>query len=186
MNKKRLMLVVALVLLVAGVVVGTIAWLTDTTDEVKNTFTTSDIDITLTESENLNLKMVPGHVITKDPVVTVEADSEACYLFVKLDKSANFDSFLTYSMADGWTQGNGTDIPSNVFYRTVASSSADQEFAVLKNNEVTVLGTVTKEMMNGLTAETYPTLTITAYASQQYKAAGTEFTAKEAWDNVNP
>ena len=42
--------------------------------------------------------------------------------------------------------------------------------------------------MNALDAEgaVKPTLTITAYASQLHKNATTEFTAAEAWANVNP
>jgi predicted ribosomally synthesized peptide with SipW-like signal peptide len=186
MKKKRVTLLVALALLVVSIVAGTLAWLTDTTAEVKNTFTTSDIDITLTESENLDLQMVPGHDITKDPLVTVKGGSEACWLFVKLDKSANFDTFMTYTKADGWTQGDGTDIPLNVFYRSVAASDTDQAFAVLKDNKVAVRSTVTKTMMNELTANTYPTLTVTAYASQLYKNNTTQFTAAEAWTNVAP
>ena len=45
MKKKTLALVLALTLLVAGVVGGTLAWLTDQTAEVKNTFTVGDINI---------------------------------------------------------------------------------------------------------------------------------------------
>ena len=41
-------------------------------------------------------------------------------------------------------------------------------------------------MMDGLTTETLPKLTVTAYASQLYKSAGVEFTAAEAWANVTP
>ena len=50
MKKKTLALVLALTLLVAGVVGGTLAWLTDQTAEVKNTFTVGDINIGLTET----------------------------------------------------------------------------------------------------------------------------------------
>ena len=50
MKKKTLALVLALTLLVAGVIGGTLAWLTDQTDEVKNTFTVGDINIDLTET----------------------------------------------------------------------------------------------------------------------------------------
>lgn len=38
--------------------------------------------------------------------------------------------------------------------------------------------------MEGLNTANYPTLTITAYASQLYKSAGVEFTAAEAWANA--
>ena len=95
MKKKTLALFLVLALAFGGVIGGTVAWLTDKSDTVVNTFTDSDIDITLTESTGTEYKMVPGYTISKDPKVTVKADSEKCYLFVKLDKSNNFDSFLT-------------------------------------------------------------------------------------------
>ena len=103
MKKKSLALVLALAMIVVCVVGGTLAWLIATTPEVKNTFTAGDINITLAESENLDLKMIPGYTIAKDPKVTVKAGSEKCYLFVKVAESDNFDDFMTYTMADGWT-----------------------------------------------------------------------------------
>lgn len=186
---KTVALLLALVLVVGGVIGGTLAWLTATTAPVQNTFTTSDIDITLTETGATNnansYKMVPGNTIGKDPKVTVVAGSEKCYLFVKLEKSANFDSFLTYTMADGWTELTGV---SGVYYRVVDASSTNQEFGVLKDNQVSVLGTVTKGMMNEIISgnATSPTLTVTAYASQYMKNNTTEFSAIEAWENVKP
>lgn len=183
MKKKSLALLLAIAIVVVGVVAGTVAWLTDRTAAVKNTFTTSDITIELTETTGESYKMIPGCTIKKDPKVTVKADSEACYLFVKLEKSTNFDTFMTYEMADGWTA-----LPEapGVYYRKVAAATADTTFEVLKDNQVTVKGTVTKEQMNALTADTYPTLTVTAYASQLYKNNTEKFTAAAAWANIAP
>ena len=183
MKKKSLALVLALAMIVVCVVGGTLAWLTDKTAPVTNTFTYGDIDITLAESEDLDLKMIPGYTITKDPTVTVVKDSEKCYLFVKVDKSTNFDTFMTYNMADGWTALTGVD---GVYYRVVDASTADQEFGVLKDNQVTVRGDVTKGMLNALTEATRPTLTFTAYACQYNNSNGTNFTPADAWAKVNP
>ena len=121
MKKKTLALVLALTLLVAGVVGGTLAWLTDRTAEVKNTFTVGDINIGLTETTT-DYKMVPGNTIAKDPTVTVKANSEACWLFVKVTKSENLDTFITYAIAEGWTALPGVD---GVYYREVPASAAD-------------------------------------------------------------
>ena len=121
MKKKTLALFLVLALAFGGVIGGTVAWLTDKSDTVVNTFTDSDIDITLTESTGTEYKMVPGYTISKDPKVTVKADSEKCYLFVKLDKSNNFDSFLTYEIAEGWEQlkdAENKDV-NGVYYRVV-------------------------------------------------------------------
>ena len=191
MKKKTIALVLACILCVGIGIGGTLAWLTDKTDSVTNTFTTSDIDITLEETkggENKEFKMVPGYTIEKDPKVTVTAGSEDCYLFVKLEKSANFDSFMTYEMAGGWTQlKDASDVAvPGVFYRVVHAADMGTAFSVLKNDQVKVLDSVTKANMNGLTANTYPTLTVTAYASQLYQSAGVEFPVATAWTNAQP
>lgn len=184
MKKKTLALFLALALVIVGIIGGTMAWLTDTTPDIVNTFTDSDIDITLAETTGESYKMVPGYTISKDPKVTVETGSEKCYLFVKLEESANFNSFLTYEIADGWTSLDGVD---NVYYRIVDTAEMGTAYSVLKDDQVMVQGTVTKEMMNelknGTAAE--PTLTVTAYASQFNKTATESFDVNTAWTNIS-
>lgn len=165
-------------LIVCATVAGTLAWLTDTTEPVVNTFTVGDINITLTESENLDLKMVPGRPIEKDPKVTVKAGSEACWLFVKVEKSANFDDFMTFEMADGWIALSGY---AGVYYRNVDATNADTGFDVLKDKKVMVLETVTKTMLEGAKTNA-PTLTFTAYAVQKDGIND----ATTAWGKVTP
>ena len=179
---KALAALAAVALALGCVIGGTMAWLTDKTDAVTNTFTTSNIEVTLAESENLDLKMIPGYTITKDPKVTVKANSEKCYLFVKVEESDNFDNFMTYEIALGWTE---LTEGSGVFYRIVDSSPEAQVFGILADDAVAVKDTVTKEMM---TADNFtrPTLKFTAYASQYMKDNTTSFTAAEAWNIVNP
>lgn len=198
---KKLMAVLVAVLLVVGIVIGgTMAWLTSSPDPVLNTFTVGDINITLTEdgatdSDNdgslqQDFKMIPGVDIEKKPVVTVENGSEACWLFVKVEKSSNFDNYLTCSVPTGegaWTQGTGV-IPVNVYYRQVPATTTDEPFNILAGNAaypngyVTVNADVTKEMMEKIKNETEaePTLTFKACAIQQ----DTLDTAEKAWDAV--
>lgn len=175
MKKKAIVAVVALVLVLCCAMGGTLAWLVAKTDPVVNTFTYGDINIDLSESDDLDLKMIPGNSIKKDPVVTVKKGSEACWLFVEVKESENFDDFMTYAIADGWT---ALDANTGVYYREVTASDKDQEFNVLKDNTVTVKNTVTKQMLNALdknedgsdkteNEKTYPTLTFTAYAVQK-------------------
>lgn len=174
--KKKVLSIVAVVLVLCCAIGGTLAWLTDKTDPVVNTFTVGDINIELTETTT-NYKMVPGNTISKDPKVTVKANSEACWLFVKVEKSANFDSFMTYDMADGWTE-----LPSvtGVYYREVAATTAATDFSVLKGDSVSVKDTVTKADLNALTQNTFPTLTFTAYAVQKDNVAD----AATAWSKL--
>ena len=191
-NARRILLLVGLMSLVAVISIGgTIAWLTDSTDQVVNTFTSSDINVTLTET-NTNAdndgsdltnsyKMVPGSTISKDPKVKVEAGSEACWLFVKIEKSTTLDNYISYTVADGWTQLADVD---GVYYREVDATTADKTFSVLANDNVTVNGTVTKEMMEALAKDgaVQPTLTFTAYACQKDNVTS----AADAWAKLNP
>lgn len=165
--KKKITLLLSLALAVAIGIGGTLAWLTAKTESKVNTFTVGNINITLTEEAGGNtkeFKMVPGQTITKDPKVTVKEGSEACWLFVKIEESANLDDFISYAVADGWTALTGVD---GVYYREVAATADDMPFSVLANDQVTVMDTVTKAMMDEVTAQTAPTLTFTAYAIQQ-------------------
>ncbi len=182
-SARVLALVLTLVLVFGGVVGGTVAWLIATPDPVVNTFTYGDIDITLTESEgdvpdgdndpNTNkYKMMPGQEIPKDPKVTVKAGSEDNWLFVKLEKSANFGAFMTYTIADGWTQlydELGAPV-EGVYYRYQAADDADAVYSVLAEDKVVVSSDVTKAQLNALdedpTNTSYPTLTVRAYAVQ--------------------
>lgn len=183
MKKKSLALVLALAMIVVCVVGGTLAWLIDKTDPVTNTFTYGDIDITLAETTGTSYKMIPGYTIDKNPKVTVLAGSEKCFLFVKVDKSANFDKFMTYTIATDWTALTGVD---GVYYRIVDASATNQEFGVLKDDQVIVKDNVTKADMDGLKANvaTQPTLTFTAYACQYNSTNGTPFSPAAAWENV--
>jgi len=178
-------------LLLCGIIGGTIAWLVADTDPVVNTFTYGDINITLEETDTNkdgdndpntnNYPMLPGNPIVKDPKITVLAESENAWLFVKLEKSANFDSFMTFEVAEGWTALDGVD---GVYYRTVEKSDVNVEFYPIKDNTVNVKGEVTKEMLNNLDANgasDYPTLTVTAYAVQRDRNITT---AADAWAKI--
>ena len=189
MNKKIIATVGACALCLGLGVAGTLAWLTDKTESVKNTFTTSNVDITLTETTGSNYQMIPGFTITKDPKVTVIAGSEDCYLFVKLEKSANYSNYLEdYEIANGWSQlKNGDNDVDDVFYREVASDEEKQEFYVLKNNQLTVNTSVTKNMMDNIDNKTTsaPTLTVKAYATQLYETNGKKMDVYTAWTVVS-
>ena len=212
-NMKPVVLMIAVVMLLGCAIGGTLAWLTDTTQSVVNTFTTSDIEITLTETdtdlntdgEQHDYKMIPGWTIEKDPKATVLANSEDCWLFVEVSESASLDTYIDYAVRTGWTAGEGTGdgkdgIPTNVYYRQVVADDENQDFYILDckgshqdcNGCVLVNVTVTKTNMEALAADdaVQPTLTFTAYATQLYKtnptAENSQFTAAEAWDIVKP
>lgn len=183
---RGLVLVLALALIVGVAGGATFAWLTAKTDPVVNTFTYGNISITLEENTGSDYKIIPGVDIEKDPLVTVLAKSEACWLFVKVEEEnwpaltyvdgENTVRKVNYDIADGWTKGDGTNIPANVYYREVAAKDAAQEFPVLKDNKITVSDTLTKIDIKDISTTT-PKLSITAYAIQKDGMG----TAAEAW-----
>lgn len=166
LSGKLVVAMLAVTLLIGCAIGGTVAWLTDKTTAVTNTFTYGDINITLAETTGNDYKIIPGVNIEKDPKVTVKKDSEACWLFVKVEEEGTFVAGkVTYSIADGWTKGDGTNIPANVYYRQVGAVTENTDFAVLKDNMVTVSDTLTKADIKSIA--TNPTLTFTAYAVQK-------------------
>lgn len=194
--KKKVLSIVAVVLVLCCAIGGTLAWLTAKSDVVKNTFAPSDINITLTETPNTDTDndgkadawkadMIPGFSYAKDPVVTVKDGSVDCYLFVKFEENGNPATYLTYTSTltttNGWTQGDGTNIPSNVWYRVVKATDTTKTWNLLAGDTIAVKDTVTKDnMATAANAE----LVYTAYATQLYKSNGVEFTAAEAWANA--
>ena len=182
LSGKLVVAMLAVTLLIGCAIGGTVAWLTAKTDSVVNTFTYGDINITLTENKpaNQQAKIIPGVDIEKDPKVTVKKDSEACWLFVEVKEEGTFVADkVTYSVAEGWTKGDGTKIPANVYYRAVDAVSADTDFPVLKDNKIHVSEELTKSDIQSIT--TQPKLTFTAYAVQKDGIN----TAEDAWAKVN-
>ena len=178
---KMFVTMLAVVLLVGCIIGGTVAWLTDQTNPITNTFTYGDINITLGETTGNDYKIIPGVNIDKNPKVTVKKDSEACWLFVKVEEEGTFvANKVTYSIADGWTKGDGTKIPANVYYRAVDAVTNDTDFAVLKDNKIYVSEELSKSDIQSISAQ--PKLTFTAYAVQQSGSNN----AAEAWAKVNP
>ena len=181
-SNKTVAILLALVLAIGCAVGGTLAWLISQTAPVVNTFTYGDINIALTEDTKGPYTITPGKNITKDPKVTVEANSEACWLFVKV-KEDNWPAFtntdgtkkVSYSIADGWNALLGQ---TGVYYREVSAQKSAQEFPVLKDNTVTVSNTLTKDEVNKLKNSSKPTqLTFTAYAVQKDGSTN----AADAW-----
>ena len=172
LKSRSVLLLMACVLMLGSAAGGTVAWLMGETLPVQNTFTPGDITITLSETDtddgdndpNTNTyKLLPGAFIDKDPVVSVLAGSEDAWVFVVLQKSQNFDTYLSFEMADGWT---ALENAPGVYCRQVPASETVQQFPVLLDDTVYVLPSVTSLMLNALTEETFPTLTVTAYAVQ--------------------
>ena len=180
----------AIVLVVALSVAGTYAYLTDKTATIKNTFTVGNVNITLAETFNTDTnndnepdawqaQLIPGKEYFKNPVVTVVPGSEKCWLFVKFEENGNAANYLDYTSllaAPDWTQGDGTNIPANVWYRVVDKNATNNAFHLLDGDTVTIRDDVTNENME---AASKAELAYTAYACQ-FEG----MTAEQAWTAV--
>lgn len=200
--------------LTAGCIAGgTLAWLQSRTPEIRNVFTPSTIGITLTETKPVGqtAQMIPGIQIEKDPLVTVQKGSEACWLFVRVQEeggvvqyalsdtqsaTTQWSDFLAYNVLtgqDGWTAVPNQD---GFYYReVVADPAGDQEFPVIwfdadedqildegEQNRIGVLPTVTKEMMDALYAD------VKQYPKLSFLAAAVQKesipTVQDAWEKL--
>lgn len=177
MNKHSKVLIIALcsIALVVGSVAVTMAYLVDTTVTKNDTFTVGNIDIELNAAGDISHKMMPGATIDPNREVTVIGGSEDCYLFIELSRENNFDTYLTFTMAAGWTKLN-----DNVYYRMVDTSANDQTFDVFTN--FTAKPECTKAQYDAIAAESEPNIKLTAYAVQFANIAD----VNAAWNVVKP
>ena len=181
--KKILMLILAVILVVAISVGATLAYLTDT-EAVVNTFTVGKVDIDLTETgatslDDINWEksytgIIPGQTYEKDPSVTVIANSEDCFVYVKvingLSSIEAANNNIAAQIADnGWSVLPGV---ANVYYKQVAKSTTDTILPVF--NTFSVSETAGNAEMAACEGEK---IIVTAYAIQSENFAD----ANAAW-----
>ena len=208
MKKKIITTITMLALIICFTIGGTLAWLMDETDSVQNTFTSGDVDITLTETPNTNIEdddptndswsaqMIPGNTYAKNPKVTVKGaiDAVDCWLFVKVEEKEVKDKdtgkfYLNYSFRfDDDSEWQKLDIVTEegttVWYREVTASETDQSWYLLDGKEGYANGYV-EVNATAVTKETVDTaanaeLVFTAYAAQKDNR-----TVEEAWALFN-
>ena len=138
--KKKLMTVLALVLVIAMSVAGTYAYLTSA-DKVVNTFTVGDVKIKLDEAKANpdgslvanadrvkanSYKLLPGHTYAKDPMVTVLAGSESSYvkMTVTFSNAAELDAIFEPNGANLLSIFNGYD-STNWIYKGNTKNAAN-------------------------------------------------------------
>lgn len=138
--KKTLMICLCVVAVLTTAVVGTLAWLIDA-DSAVNTFTVGQVDITVDEAkvnadgttvtgadrvkENA-YHLIPGQTYTKDPTMTVDADSEEAYvrMLLTLNSKAELDAVFAPGTALT-TIFNGYDASNWIFETKVVDTAAN-------------------------------------------------------------
>lgn len=205
---KALLLVMSALLLVVSTVFATLAYLTSTTGTVKNTFTVGNVTITLDEAALVDAygeaddskarvtaneyKLLPGHSYDKDPTVHVDADSEDCYIFVKVTNyiadiestDADYTNIAAQMEANGWV---ALDSAENVYYYVDEVEKNDErDYVVFTNFKIT--GNITNEELAVFATTTTEAsyISIQAYAIQAdgFDSAAAAWAAAPAtWNN---
>ena len=135
-------LIVCALLLVAGSIAGTYAYLTSTAT-TQNTFTVGNVLITMDEANvdelgtllnanrvtpaaNFSYKLIPGRKYVKNPVIHVDATSENCWLFVEItDEIAAVQD--TETIAEQLTANNWVLLGDGVYYHNgIVPANADR------------------------------------------------------------
>lgn len=184
-KSKVLLLTFCALVLAAASILGTVAYMTSQ-KKVTNTFTVGNVSIRLDEAivdENgvaadpvnnrtnetnntQNYHLIPGQTYTKDPTVTVEANSEKAYVRMMVTitnytniKKAFGDDFLPQNYVDGtwdatlWVYTATTEDTQNDtityefrYFEPVTAGASDLKLAPLFT-EFTLPGTVTGEAL---------------------------------------
>lgn len=214
MNKKVIIFVTAMVLVFAMVTGATFAYLFSSSDEVENVFKPTYIgDPNVSESDDLDLAIVPGVAITKDPVVKYTPDT----------KSEKIDTVVLYATLDlagsTWTydatnkkftftaSGNTLDFTINTtnwnyvgktadgkyvlsYTKVLDGTTASASFGVIKDNTVNVSTGWTEDQINTTFASGGVKITVGSFVAQALPtvdtAAGTSVSAANAktiWNN---
>ena len=162
---KILAIALCAVLLVSGTIYITLAYLQDQTNVVQNTFTVSDISLTLNETDVTELgkpiedappveandyKLIPGTTYVKDPTVHVGEASEDCLIVIAI-----YDTFFSAlgNMEEAYDTGEKDD-EGNAIKRTVYQQIEANGWVELEG--YTIADTSKEPMKNWFNADETP------------------------------
>ena len=175
--KKIFLSSLALILILIFSVSATYAYLTDSAVAV-NTFTVGQVGISLTEDTAAKSSpgniLIPGLTYEKKPLITVDDESQPCWLFIELEnglediEAVGDTSIAAQLKKNGWLPLEDTE---NVYYYSSVVSAGE---SIKTFESFTVSSDVTAEE---LAACDGATVGVTAYSVQ---AAGFN-SAADAW-----
>lgn len=190
MKKKLVVLAAVLVAAFVGIT-GTIAWLTSS-QEVTNTFTVGNITMTMDETDvdestadaardtANSYHLLPGQQYVKDPQIHIGANSEACYVFIKVEnglanieaasEQGGYQTIADQIKANGWTALQDVN---GVYYKTQDATTQNVDINVFEQLKI---GNVDS---NTLKNYAQSNIVVTAYAIQQagFTDAASAYTA---------
>ena len=199
-NRKSMLVLICVALLIASVVVGTLAYFTDS-EQATNTFTVGQVHIDLNETDVDGDKdtkandyhLLPGHTYVKDPTVTILKGSDDAYVRMLVEPSSmealekafpnnkgEDGTFLLQNLVSGWNPaiwefaGYENGVYEFRYHMTVAAPEENVALEPLFE-EVVIPGEIDNDNLAALEGIE---INVVAHAIQ---AAGFD-TADEAWD----
>ncbi len=179
MKRKYVKPMIVLCLLATLAIVGTLAYLTDTTGQLANEFTVDKkVDIELNETAN-DFEIIPGESYVKDPTITVVEDD--CYVFAEVvetiptaaltddpdwdgteaDKDSTYNyytfaDYVTYKVDTESKQGTTSGDPAQDWYWSLVAVNTGETTTA---TSVTATGTYTDGGDNFSNPTEYTTVT---------------------------
>lgn len=154
MKKKTILVAAIAVMLVAALVVGgTLAYFTDKTETVKNTFTVGNVAIDLTETKwdaKADHTLVPDKFYDKNPTITVKEGSQDAYVFLKLDLN-KYVSLINLMGVDAYKNNIG-DLgkPNGPYYDTCPTYPGFIKFVGMLADNHTLRAAVLDRWFDGI------------------------------------
>ena len=201
--KKFALIAVCAALLVCVTISATVAYLTSTA-KVENTFTVGDVKITLDEAKVTaagvpvegaarvtanKYHLLPGNQYVKDPIVHVDANSESCIVFVKVENgiknieapTTTVNGQVIYKSIEDQMAGYGWQAlqgHSGVYYKKATDGLLPAEIPAGENLKVFDRFMISYDA-DGDTLKAYKDakITIKAYAIQYM-----DTTPEDAWE----
>ncbi len=173
---KKQILAVSAVLGIAALILsaGTLAYFTDRTETITNTFTVGKVNIELTEEEKdawgLNdddtakTILMPGKTYKKTPIITVQDDSQDAYVFAAIQLDHGFDyvkAVLNYMVQLGEENGGITRERADSLLNTFQNNP--NIFNAVGNSNI--FGTLLSQFIDGFDTDKWSVI------SSQYDAA---------------
>lgn len=153
MKKKTILVAAIAVMLVAALVVGgTLAYFTDKSDAKVNTFTVGNVAIDLDEpswTADADHTLVPGKFYAKDPTITVDAKSQNAYVFLKLDLN-KYVSLINLMGVDAYKNNIGDLGKPNGPYTTYPTYPGFMRFVEMLAKDNTLRAAVLDRWFKGI------------------------------------
>lgn len=178
MKKKIALVLVAVVLVAALAVGGTLAWLTAEADALENKFTVGSITLGLSEETGKDYHIIPGATIDKDPTVAVAKGSEKCYVYAEVENGLGSSATLNIKSAD-WEKIGEEPTTNTAVYRYIGNLATNNVVDAKSASVELPLFTKVKidDGITDLSSLNETTITVDAFAHQSEGTEGVDMLA---------